>query len=128
MNLLSDIATYLTKKGHIQGEGIDCFRDYNPDTPDDQVVLSEYSGTPMALQEEAVHRSVQVLVRSRQPKKSREWSWKIHKALQSSTRYVQLTADRWGLIYLRQTPYKLKVDAKARTYYVFNFGITTEQK
>lgn len=128
MTLLQDICTFLSSKDIVQGDGIDVFRDFSPEKPDDVVVLYEYKGDPSSPFDTIVHRSVQVTARSNNPERAREKATAIYKALYSDTNFVQFTAKRWAQVYLRQTPYKLYTDENGRAVYGFNIGVTTEIK
>lgn len=124
-DLLLDIITYLTSQNLIQGDGIDTFRDYEPEQPSKVLILYEYAGLPAPLQGVAVHRSVQIVARSESSTEAKNWSREVFDSLNSKTKFVQLTPERWSQVYLRQTPFKIKVDNKGRAYYGFNVGITT---
>lgn len=124
--LLLDIALYLINNGVAQEDGVDIFRDFSPEEPDNVIVLYEYKGSDIVPYEEKVHRSVQVSVRDIDADIAREKALSIFKLLQSDTHVVHFTNDRWGQVYLRQTPFKIKIDNNARTVYGFNVGITTD--
>lgn len=123
--LLLDIATYLASRGLVQGDGIDVFRDFYPEEPDDVVVLYEYKGDEVLPYEDKVNRSVQVAVRSPDADTARTKALSIFKALQSETCLIYFTNDRWGQVYLRQSPFKIKIDENSRAVYGFNIGVTT---
>lgn len=124
--LLLDIVLYLKSCGIVQDDGIDAFRDFSPEEPDNVVVLYEYKGDEVLPYEEKVHRSVQVTVRDVDADNARNKALLIFKSLQSDTHIINFTNDRWGQVYLRQTPFKIKTDNNARTIYGFNIGITTD--
>ncbi len=63
MGLLSDILTYLDTQGLITAEGTDGFINYQPDSPDDIVVVNEYGSSPMTIGLDIFTRDVQVVVR-----------------------------------------------------------------
>jgi hypothetical protein len=125
--LLLDIVTYLTSKGVIEGDGIDTFRDFIPETPDYLVAVTEYGGSPPVPFETLVHRSVQVSVRDKSADVARSKALEIYKVFLSETenKRVDFTEDRWGQVSLRQTPFRMKTDASDRVTYGFNIGITT---
>lgn len=128
MTLLQDINTFLTKKDIVQGDGIDAFRDFSPESPDDIVALYEYKGDPSSPFDSIVHRSIQVTVRSKNPEKAKERAVAIYKALYSETNFVQITDARWAQVYLRQVPFKMGTDENNRAIYGFNMGVTTDIK
>lgn len=123
--LLLDIVTFLTNNNIVQGDGIDAFRDFMPDSPDNVVALHEYKGDPPVHYDTAVHRSVQVSVRNKDADEARLKCLSIFKLLQSDNLIINFTPDRWGQVHLRQPPFKLRHDEKDRVTYAFNFGITT---
>ena len=130
MTLLEDIVTYLTNEGVIQGDGIDTFRDFKPETPDNIVSLHEYQGDPVSPYTDVVHRSVQVVVRNKRATEAQKIALAIYKKLLpvDETKKVVFTDSRWGQVHLRQTPHKFSQDESDRVHYGFNFGITTELK
>lgn len=122
--LLLDIALYLKAMGHVTGDGVDLFRDYIPDKPENIVVLYEYKGDPAVQFVELVNRSVQVIVRDKSADKARIRALAIYRALQSDTQVVNFTDTRWAQVYLRQPPFRLGQDDKGIVSYCFNTGIT----
>lgn len=125
--LLLDIVTYLTSKGVIDGDGIDTFRDFIPETPDYLVAVTEYSGSPAVPYESAAHRSVQVSVRDKSADVARSKALEIYKVFLAETENLRIdfTEDRWGQVSLRQPPFRMKTDTSDRVTYGFNMGITT---
>lgn len=126
--LLLDIVTFLVSKNRAAGDGIDVFRDFTPEEPDSAIVLHEYPGDPASLYDDAVHRSVQISVRNKKADVARQNALEIFKTFrdaQNEDGKILLTTDRWGQVYLRQTPFFLKRDENNRTLYAFNIGITT---
>jgi hypothetical protein len=124
-DLLLEVVNHLRDRGIIEGDGIDAFRDFMPEAPDNAVVIYEYPGSPTVLHEEAVHRSLQCVVRDKSPTSARQLCNKIFSELCPIDRYKELSSGRWCMIYARQTPFKLKSDDKERVSYCFNMGITT---
>lgn len=122
-----DIVTYLTSKGVIEGDGIDTFRDFVPETPDNLVAITEYTGSPPVPYDTVVHRSVQVSVRDKSADTARRKALEICKTFlsESENRRVDFTENRWGQVCVRQTPYRMKTDNSDRVTYAFNMGITT---
>lgn len=127
MTLLEDIVTYLTNLGIIQGDGIDAFRDFKPEAPDNIVSLHEYKGDPASCFMAEVHRSVQVVVRNKSAVEAQTKAKQIFEALRPTSEDLRInfTPTRWGQVYLRQSPYKFSQDESDRVHYGFNVGITT---
>lgn len=126
--LLLDIVTFLTSKGVIQGDGIDTFRDFIPETPDNLVAVTEYKGSPMVHFEPNAHRSVQISVRDKSADVARSKALELFKTIQGSLAddlRVDFTPERWGQVSLRQTPFRMSTDLSDRVTYGFNMGITT---
>lgn len=128
MTLLEDICTYFTDKHLVEGAGIDTFTDFMPEAPDNIVVINEYQGDAVSQFTNELHRSVQIIVRNTSTNEARRIADKLFEALKSSTedRRIDFTPDRWGQVYLRQSPFKLTQDDTNRTSYCFNLGITTK--
>lgn len=127
MTLLEDMVQYFTSLGLIQGDGIDAFRDFKPETPDNIISLHEYSGDEVSPYTDVVHRSVQVVVRNKSAVAAHELAIKLYKALlpTDDTMRVDFTPNRWGQVHIRQAPYKFSQDESDRVHYGFNLGITT---
>ena len=127
MTLLEAIIEYLASTGCVVGDGIDCFRDFMPESPDAVVVLHEYAGDPISPYTESVHRSVQVKVRHTNAAAARMKAICACAALRAGTesRRIDFSEDLWGQVYVRQTPFKLSQDESNRVTYCFNLGITT---
>lgn len=127
MTLLEDIATYLTDAGVVSGDGIDVYRNFQPEAPNNMVSLHEYQGDPVSVFTDVVHRSVQVVVRNESAEAAQRLAIKLFKALAptNETQRVDFTATRWGQVHIRQVPYKIMQDESNRTHYGFNLGITT---
>lgn len=128
--LLLDIVQYFVSKGLAIGDGEDCFRDFSPETPDSIIALYEYKGDVVVPYEELVNRSIQITTRDKNADIARRKSLELYKALRedaqvSESSLVHFTEERWGQVYFRQTPFKIKVDAENRVTYGFNIGITT---
>jgi len=131
--LLLDMITYFQSQGLVEGDGVDAFRDFSPEEPDDIVVLYEYTGSPHVPHVELAHRSVQVTVRAKSADNARNRALELYKSLvtEEETQVIVFTKDeddeklRWGQVYLRQPPALLRRDESERTVYFFNTGITT---
>lgn len=127
MTLLEDIVSYLIKEGMAQGDGVDIFRDFKPESPDNIVSLHEYNGDPISPYTEVVHRSVQVVARNKSAAAARAKATELFNAFRKydEAQRINLTPTRWGQFHLRQAPFKILQDDKDRTHYGFNLGITT---
>jgi hypothetical protein len=126
--LLLDIVLFLVSNNIVTGDGTDIFRDFTPEKPDTLVALHEYMGDAASFYDTSVHRSVQISCRSKNADAARQKALEIFKALQnaqSGVGKVQLTPNRWGQVFLRQPPFRMKTDENNRVYYAFNIGITT---
>lgn len=124
-SLLEDIVTYLIVNNMVQGDGIDTFRDFIPESPEDIVALYEYAGDPINNFTDGQHRSVQVLVRSSDATAARIKALDIVKIFITDNLIVHFTEQRMGQVHVRQSPFKLSMDDKNRVTYAFNMGITT---
>ena len=127
MTLLEALIAYGTESEILEGDGIDSFRDFLPEAPDNVVVFAEYAGDPVSPYTENVHRSVQVRVRDRNAELARSRAVKICNLFSSNSedRRIDFTDELWGQVYIRQTPFKLSQDESDRISYCFNLGITT---
>jgi hypothetical protein len=126
--LLEDIGLFLVANNIATGDGIDIFRDFTPEQPDSLIALHEYNGDSASFYDSSVHRSIQVLSRDLNADAARQKTLDIFTAIpaaQSAIGIVHFTSERWGQVFLRQPPFKLKVDENNRVYYAFNIGITT---
>lgn len=125
--LLLDIIEYFTALGLVQGDGIDCFRDFSPEKPDNVIVVYEYQGLEVKQYTGVAHRSVQITVRDLVANTARVKALELFNALvtDDTANRIDFTADRWGQVTLRSTPYKIKIDENSRTVYGFEIGITT---
>ena len=123
--LLEDITIYLTNLGLVEGDGIDTFRDFTPEEPDNIVVLQEYKGDGTVHYDDITNRSVQIAVRNTDADTARQKALEILKALKSDTLRVDFTPDRWGLVSIRQCPIRIGTDGCNRVKYAFNIGVTT---
>lgn len=126
--LLLDIVMYLTSKGVIQGDGVDTFRDFVPEMPDNLVAITEYKGSPPLPYEESVHRSVQISARNKDADTARIKALELFKTIKDGldeASRVNFTEERWGQVSLRNTPIRISTDNSDRVTYGFNVGITT---
>lgn len=127
MTLLEVLVAYCTNLGILVGDGEDTYRDFMPESPDYCVVFAEYAGQPPSPFIDAVHRSIQVRVRSKDSTEARRKAVQLYKAFSNTTeeRRINFTDELWGQVYVRQPPYKINQDRSERTICGFNLGITT---
>lgn len=126
MQLLLDIISFMKSNNFVNGDGIDAFRDYIPDSPDEVVVVSEYAGDGFnPYDENMTHRSFQISVRSINATTAKNKAYNISKSFRAPGNYVKLTLSTWALVYVRNLPIKIKTDENKRTTYAFNIGITS---
>lgn len=126
--LLIDFATFFEETGITEGYGVDTFCDFIPEEPDNIVIISEYAGQAYMAVDNAVNRSVQISVRSTEAESGYTKINELFTILQANREddcKVQLTDTRWCQLYLRQTPFKYKIDGNNRILYGFNVGVTT---
>lgn len=127
MSLLLSLIEYGVSKGVLVGDGLDSYRDFMPEVPDNIVVFHEYAGEPPTPYIESVHRSIQVKVRNTDAEAARSKALQLFEIFRSDTESlrVDFSDDLWGQVYIRQTPFKLSQDAAGHVTYCFNLGITT---
>lgn len=124
--LLEDIITELVELGEVSGDGIDCFRDFAPPTPDDCCIFYEYmSGDPL-IHTNIVHRSIQVVSRSNSAAIAKAKADSLYIKLNPLDRQMDIV-DRKCIISPRNTPRRIKIDEKNRVYYAFNLGVVTSR-
>lgn len=125
-DLLENFKEYFVSRNLV--EGLDVHLDTLFDSPDDAIAIFEYAGSSPLPQLNALRRSMQIVVRSRKPEEAQRRASMLYRALLEGAGedgVIQLTSERWGLIHVRQPPFKFRVDDKGRTHYVFNLGIYT---
>jgi hypothetical protein len=133
VDLLLDLAKYLISERIARGLAFDIFCDLIPDKPDKVVVLHEYAGPPTTTGVTCVDRSVQISVRSsrEEPEWAKKKAWEIFNLLDNpldrtlDTREHISPGTLWGVVWARQTPFKIGVDQSNRVTYGFNIGIST---
>lgn len=120
-DLLVDIENFLISNSIAITDGVDIFRDFVPPEPENVIVISEYAGIPIPL---CSVRSLQVKVRNTSNSNAKQKAWDIYNLLNSQEDIVQFTPERWAVLNLRQTPFK--VDSTQTTVtWCFNIGVTT---
>lgn len=120
-DLLFDFETYFKTHNALN----ELYKDYMPDKPDEVTVVQEYQGSSPIAQIASVDRSLQFVVRSKSAATAKTKAKELYKLLQTDDGILNLTPERWCMIFLRQTPFKIKVDDSNRVVYGFNVGVTT---
>lgn len=123
-DLLLDLTALLVTEGVVTCDGIDCFRDFTPNEPNDIVVLNEYAGVPSETCSAAV-RSIQVISRGVNASTAKQRIWDIYKLLNTPENRLMTLGDRWLIVLPRQTPFRIDVDKNNRIIWGFNVAITT---
>jgi hypothetical protein len=124
--LLEDLETYIIAQGQATADGVDIFRDFSPDTPDDVVVLNEYDSIPGNKGDDSVVRMVQVVSRSVSATTAKTKANSLFQLFFKQNESVtDFTATRWAIVTPRQSPSKIGLDEINRVLYAFNVGITT---
>lgn len=123
-DLLEDFQTYFIASGLVTLEN--SFLDHLPDSKlPVTIAIYEYQGSQGPAQIAGAHRSVQIVIRSANVKAARQKAQELYNSLLTEEQIIQLTSMRWGMLYLRQPPFRFKVDEQKRVLYAFNLGITT---
>lgn len=127
MTLLQALIEYCKAHGQVADDGVDAFRDFLPDEPDNCIALFEYLGDPVSPFIECRHRSVQVVCRAPDADSARNKAFSLQKIFEAETESLRIdfTDTLWGQVYIRQSPFKLDQDEQDRVLYGFNLGITT---
>ena len=127
MSLLEALVQYCVDAGVLTGDGVDAFRDFTPEVPDEVTVFHEYGGSPVSQFTTNLHRSVQVKTRAKSATDARIKAWKLFSLFRpdDESLRVDFTESLWGQVYVRQAPFKLSQDESDRVTYCFNLGITT---
>ncbi len=127
--LLEDILTEFVSQGICEGLGVDAFWDKMPAEPSKCLCVYEYSGLPEVPYEDAVHRSVQIVCRNTSTALVKSDIERVHEFLVTSLDEAgRLDFNgRFSQVSIRQTPFKLDEDDRARVLFGFNIGITTQR-
>ena len=133
-DLLNRFGNFLINHGAVEGLGIDLSFDYVPDSPDQLVAIIEEVGGQVVFS--AFSRHIKILVRSGQhnPTWSKVKCWEIFNLLNQEERSIDDRGDDpyedysnlWGVLDIKSSPYKLKVDQNGRYYYCFTFVFVTQ--
>lgn len=121
--LLDDLETFF--KDTVNIKNFQITKDTLLQGSNDAIAIYEYTGLSPLPQVDGVLRSVQVVTASKNPLAARTLGNALYKSLLSDDGIINLTSDRWGLVQLRQVPFKLGEDNQGRIKYVFNMGIIT---
>jgi hypothetical protein len=123
--LVRDIGDYLIEKSIIKGFGEDLFLNYEPEDPDDIVVLTEYKSIPAGFVPVAV-RHMQIKVRGIDRQAALMKIWEIHNSfVKQGNEFIIYLSDRYLIPSALQYPTPLMVDDKERHVFVFNLSLTT---
>ena len=126
--LLKDIIEFIASNDLCEGAAIDAFWDKLPDLPDDCLALFEYaSDVERPWDKDTMHRSVQIIFRAPTASKAKAKATQVYNLINDSLDEAGRIDynGRFSQTTLRQTPFKIDEDAKARVFYGFNMGITT---
>jgi len=126
-DLLLDMVNYAIAQDVVTGDGVDIFRDFMPDGPDNCVALIEYSGE-VAFINNMLNRSIQVRIRNTDYVNCKVKAIAMYDILyqpESEIRIVDFTATRWGIVKAREYPYLLNRDERDRYIFTFRLGIVT---
>lgn len=125
-DLLEDFKSYFLNQGLVTDS--QCTLDYLPSTDKAKglaVAIYEYQGQNPMAQIDGSHRSIQIVTRAEKVRDARTKSVELYNSLVTEDHRINLTSKRWGMLYLRQPPFRFKVDESGRVLYAFNLGITT---
>lgn len=128
-NLLKDVTSYIVNNELATGYGDDVFHEYMPEEPDNIIFLEELKGSPdTPFDHDLHHRSIRLITRNVDADTAKSLAFSLHKIFVSPNvdfEPIHFTETRWGLVYIRQTPFCIGTDENDRTLYCFNIGITT---
>lgn len=126
MRLTEELANYLENNfvGLIAAKNV--FIESTPDLINDTVTLTEYKGDILGDGTYTAFRNIQIKVRNTDSLKAKELCTSIH--LHFMDLYEMRLNDRFVLVKVLQTPFKMSIDDKQRTSYVFNVRLTTDYR
>ena len=123
--LVRDLGQYLMDQLVVQGFGEDLFLNFEPDDPNDVVILTEYAGsnsTPIGV----LLRRVQVKVRGVEYENALQKIWSVYNSfIKDDKEFIIHLTDRYLIPTALQVPIRLMVDDKGRHVFVFNLSFTT---
>ncbi|MNU34908.1 hypothetical protein D3C71_234950 [compost metagenome] len=121
-DLIEDFQTFFASKGIAATNQI--FRDASPDTDTFAVIIYEYEGAGALPQIAGATRNIQIVARDKSATAAKLKARELYHSLETEDGILNLTDSRWSLIYIKQPPFKLKVE-KELVYYCFNISVTT---
>lgn len=124
-DLLDDIITYVLANTSVAtAYGTDIFKDFTPPTPDSLVTVKEYEGSMPGMQISGATRQIQIQGVSKSYSTAKTKAQAIFNLLRSEE-IVNLTAERWCVVYISTPPVKQYVDEQSRVHFGFNVSMTT---
>lgn len=125
-DLIFDILEYIKSLGLYNGLSTDMFIGFMPENPDDVLVLTEYKGAPGLMVDPAVHRSFKIVARSKDASKAFSNLKILYNKIFADRQEdgKMYFGERWGQVYLRETPFRYKTDINERHYYTFDISVT----
>lgn len=123
MRLLEDFASYFATAGLTTDWAV--FADGFLDTPDNAISINEYGNSLPNPLIQGSTRQIQIVVRSKLNRDAKQKAQQLFMALHTAEDKIMLTSERWAQLFVRNTPFKMKVDEHKRVYYVFNMACTT---
>lgn len=122
--LIKDIKTYIVAQLSYSESII--FLDSLPDSPDDCISITEYSGSSGLVRDEA---RIQVLVRNTSYSSGKTIVNAIRSLLDStsSEQIVNLSVSRKASFKALQRPFKLKEDERKRVIFICNFRVKSSR-
>lgn len=126
--LLVDLESYLIANNFATVDGVDIFRDFLPDAPDNIVAVYEYAGLPGGVGVDTQLRLVQINVRNTSYSEARQKIHAIYNLFHvPEDPLIQITPTRWSICQPRQVPFQRDRDNQGRVTFTFNMGITTHK-
>lgn len=125
-DLLQDIQAFIIANNLATADGVDIFRDFIPESPDDLISVAEYAGVPGLAGIDTQLRLVQINVRNTSYSSARSTSHQLYSLFHRSEEPIlQMTSERWVITQPRQTPFQSNRDRQNRTTFTFNVALTT---
>ena len=129
-NLLDDIVQVLTAEGITDK----IYKDTMPESPAQVITFYEVQGGGVLKGGVGASRNIQVSVRTdrSQPVWAMEKAWAIFNVLAVPDKVMDAReeeypeTDFWGVITMKQTPFKIGVDSEGRIHYGFNMNVITK--
>lgn len=126
-DLMTDIETFLANEMTLP----DVYHDTMLENPDEAMTIYEYSGANSPYPAVGASlRTFQLVVRSKSAMNARAVCKEAYDLLSATQDDdgVQNLNGRECIVATMQSPFKLKVDDKDRTYYCFNLVVTTHKE